>query len=165
MTTQELLLALKDIHAPTPPIWWQVAPIYWFLAVFMISAIGFYLFLKRRRKSRHHADLARRELEALIIRYNAPTDSHRLLQALAGWLKRVALLAYPNAQLEALSGKAWLEFLDRSQGDDEFSRGAGKVFGDMVYRERADYNNAEIIQLCRKWMAAVGPQLHHRGQS
>jgi len=164
MTTEELLLALKDIQSPAPPVWWQLAPIWWFLIFILMSAVGLLIFLKQRRNRRRLAELARRELNELINQYKAPEDSHRLLMSLASWLKRVALLAYPQARLEALNGEAWLKFLDRCIDDDSFSRGPGKIFGELVYRERAEYNKLEIVQLCRHWMSAISPVLHQRSK-
>jgi len=164
MTTEELLLALKDIQPPTPPAWWQLAPIWWFIFAILLLTLGAYLFLKRRRKKRQLADLAVRELEAIVNCYRSQADKQALLLALANWLKRVAILAYPEDRLEAFNGRAWLKFLDQCQGDESFSRGPGIIFGDMVYHRQPDYDSAEVIQLCRGWMTAVSPVLLQQGQ-
>ena len=165
MTTEELLLGLKDIQPPVSTAWWQLAPGWWALVVVLLSVVGLFLFLRRRRKNRRLTDLARRELEALIKQHIDSTESRELLLALAIWLKRVALLAYPQACLEALNGEAWLRFLDRCLGDDSFSHGPGKIFGEAVYCEKPAYDSAEIVQLCRNWMLAISPVLHRRGKT
>ncbi len=165
MTTEELLLALKDIQSPAPPVWWQLAPIWWVLLVILLSSVVLFVLLKRRQRNRRLANMARQELEELIKQHKDQMESRAMLLALANWLKRVALLAYPQAQLEAVSGETWLKFLDRCLGDDSFSRGPGMVFGEAIYRQHLAYDSTEIVKLCRNWMTAVSPILLQRGKA
>jgi hypothetical protein len=50
------------------------------------------------------------------------------------WLKRVALVAYAREQVAALSGNAWLTFLDRTGGTSRFTRGPGAVLAAVSSR-------------------------------
>jgi hypothetical protein len=49
-------------------------------------------------------------------------------------LKRVALVAYAREQIAALSGNAWLTFLDRTGGTAQFTQGAGVVLAEVSSR-------------------------------
>jgi hypothetical protein len=53
---------------------------------------------------------------------------------LAVLLKRVALVAYAREQVAALSGDAWLMFLDRTGGTSRFTRGPGAVLAEVSSR-------------------------------
>ena len=53
---------------------------------------------------------------------------------LAALLKRVALVAYAREQVAALSGNAWLTFLDRTGGTARFTQGPGAVLAEVSSR-------------------------------
>lgn len=162
MTADELLLALRDIHQPSQPDWWQIAPVWW--AVFILLA-GFGLFfigLSRRRKSNRLVSLARLELEA-IAKQNA--DDQRLAQKLSVWLKQVTLLAFPDRQLESLTGRPWLDFLDQCIDDSRFSRGPGEVFGSAIFSQDIDLDKCQVLLLCNQWLVAITPQLQQRSRA
>ena len=103
--------------------------------------------------------LARRQLGSIRTDYRRDQDPTRAAQALSAWLKRVAMLAYPERGLAAASGDDWLNFLDASLGDDSFSRGCGRVFGGEIYRPKINADALLLLELCERWLAAVRPRL------
>ena len=165
MTAEQLLLQLKDIQPPPEPAWWLVAPAH-LVTVGIIAAVlmGGWLLLRLRRAGRL-AKLAKRDLELIKSDYQRDQDRRLLALGTSRWLKQVALLAYPARQLESVCGEAWLDFLDQSLGDREFSRGSGRLFGGAVYASDIDADGAEILALCERWLDVVRPRLQERGRA
>jgi hypothetical protein len=68
-----------------------------------------------------------RELRDIVARLGNAPERAAALGDLAALLKRVAMVAYTREQVAALSGDAWLTFLDRTGGTVQFTRGPGAV--------------------------------------
>ena len=163
MTREELLLALKDIGAPPEPAWWLPGNAQLILLALLGAGLMLLLGLRKRQRSRRLAVLAREELAGIRAAYARQPDSRRLAQELARWLKRIAMLAYPEQKLAAKTGADWLRFLDSSLGDRSFSDGCGKVFGGALYRPQASADPQQLLALCDRWLAAVQPRLLGQG--
>ena len=80
-------------------------------------------------------------------------------------MKQVAILAYPERRPQGLTGREWLVFLDQTLGDEGFSAGHGRVFGDAVYRQRAEFDATGVIDLCQCWLQRIEPRLLRRDAS
>jgi len=159
MTSEQLLLQLRDIQPPPEPAWWLIAPAWlWLAAAVLALCAGVWLWL-RRRQSEHLVRLAARELRLIHSEYHQNRDNRQLAIRLSRWLKQVALLAFPARQLQGTSGAAWLEFLDRGLRGQPFSRGCGRVFGGEVYRQQVELDADEVIALCERWLRLVKPRL------
>ena len=165
MTTEELLLQLKDIQAPPEPAWWLIAPAHLLLAGAIIALLGIGWLLRRQRRAGRLAKLAEREFELIKSAYLRDQDRHLLALKASRWLKQVALLAYPTRQLESVCGEAWLEFLDQDLDDRQFRRGSGRLFGGAVYAREIEADPAEILDLCERWLSRIKPRLQQRGRS
>ena len=159
MSSEQLLLQLRDIQAPLEPAWWLIAPGYlWLAAGIAVLCVAAWLLL-RRRHNEHLSRLAARELRSIQSDYQQNRDNRQLAIRLSRWLKQVALLAFPTGQLQSASGEAWLEFLDRGLQQRPFSRGCGRVFGGEVYRQQVDLDAEQVIDLCQRWLGVVKPRL------
>ncbi len=159
MGVDELLLNLQDIQPPPEPAWWLLPPATWFvLGILLLLATGSRWYRRRRARNWQGAS-ARAELERIAARHVADRDDMLLVRSLAGWLKRVALQAFPGQGLERMCGQRWLRFLDHSAGNTHFSRGQGAVFGDAVYLRQVEVDSDALLGLCRKWLARVQPRL------
>lgn len=138
---------LRDIHLPPPPPWWPPAPGWWILgllALVLLSVASVYIYKLLRRRRCHRILLAEFERTVAIVR----NDRSALAAALSAFLRRLALRDEPAAA--ALSGNAWLKYLDRAVGSDEFSAGIGRVLLDAPYRRQADYDASALIALVRR---------------
>ena len=74
----------------------------------------------------------------------------------------MALAAYPRDRVAALSGRAWLEFLDRTGGTTRFTRAPGSRLAEFAYDPRAREAldaaaRDEIVAAVRRWIRG------HRG--
>jgi hypothetical protein len=82
-------------------------------------------------------------------------------ERLPALLKRVALVAYPRAQVAELSGDAWLGFLDGTLGTTDFSSGSGHWLPELAYDPGAadrisQKERKDLFVLARRWI-----QKHH----
>src|SRR5262245_28140883 len=99
-----------------------------------------------------HANRYRRAALAELDRIAGAAPAADVAATLAVLGRRTALAAFPRAQVAALAGTAWLTFLDRSYGGDEFSRGPGTALGAAAYapaRPSAQDSRA-LIDLVRR---------------
>jgi hypothetical protein len=126
---------LRDIVEPASIPWWPPAPGVWLLlalvAVWTVAGLGLW-WVRWRRQAYRRAGL--RELREIAARLEAAPQRAAALVDLAALLKRVALVAYAREQVAALSGDAWLTFLDRTGGTARFTRGPGAVLAEVSSR-------------------------------
>ena len=165
MTREELLTQLKDIRSPEDPAWWLPAPGYLVVGCAVLVLLAILAFWLWRRRAERRLVTARRELRRIAAEHVGENNALGLARALAPWLKRVALQAYPGQRLESVSGTAWLEFLDRSSGGSDFTRGPGRVFGSDIYRlgPASPGDSKALLELCDSWHGVIGPRLRGEG--
>jgi len=152
-------LDLRDIHLPAEPGLWPPAPGWWLLFVLIMAVVlwlgrlGWGRYRRWRRRQRILAELDRLRREDL----RGPA----LITAVSTLLKRVALMRYPRTEVAALTGDAWLAFLDRSGGDGRFVGGAGQVLADAAYapeseRFAQDFDQQALFDVARDWLRRNG---------
>jgi Domain of unknown function (DUF4381) len=126
---------LRDIVEPASIPWWPPAPGVWLLlalvAVWTVAGLGLW-WVRWRRQAYRRAGL--RELRVIAARLDAAPERAAALVDLAALLKRVALVAYAREQVAALSGDAWLTFLDRTGGTARFARRLSAVLAAVSSR-------------------------------
>ncbi|MDH3221281.1 MAG: DUF4381 domain-containing protein [Gammaproteobacteria bacterium] len=163
MTSAELLLELKDIAAPDEPGWWLLAPGQIAIGLLVAAVISIFWLWTRRRRAEHLVNQARRDLLRIGQAYEGDGDGMQLARELSRWLRQVALLAFPDRRLEAITGPEWLAFLDETIGDASFSRGPGGVFADAIYQRQMREDADQLLALCERWLTAIRPRLRTRG--
>jgi len=144
------LSKLRDIHLPTAVSWWPPAPGWWALPALLLIAAGVGYVVLRRRRHRRWRDSALTELARL--RDAAPERQVREVSVL---LRRVAISRFPRHNVAALTGEAWLAFLDRTFGDGSaFRSGVGRVLLSAPYAGTVqnDVDTAALLALCERWI-------------
>ncbi len=156
------LAALRPLHAPSPIAWWPPAPGWWLLlaAVSMLALLSLWWW---RRNAAKRAAL--RELDGMK---SLQQDPVRLAAAVNRLLKRYALICWPASEAAALTGQAWLEFLDANGGQGDFINGPGQVLLALPYAppsgsaaSRIDAQAESILRLARRWIKANRPGNGH----
>ena len=126
---------LRDIVEPASIPWWPPAPGVWLLLALVVvwTVAGLILWwVHWRRQAYRRAGL--RELREIAARLDTAPERTTALVDLAALLKRVALVAYAREHVAALSGDAWLTFLDRTGGTTRFTGGPGAVLAEVSSR-------------------------------
>jgi len=147
-------LQLRDIHLPAPPEFWPPAPGWWALAAIALGlATWAGALLWRQLRVRRQ----RRRILALLDRMERSSNgaaTPEFLAQLSGLMRRLALMRFPRQEIASLTGIKWLQFLDRSGGNGQFSRGPGKVLAHGPYmRELPDeIDSRALTTVIRRWI-------------
>jgi len=153
-TPMQETLQLRDIHLPAPPDFWPPAPGWWILGVLALGFAGWGALLAWRQFRIHRQ---RRHVLALLEqmeRSSGKSSTAEYLAQLSNLTRRLALMRFPRHEIASLTGREWLQFLDRSGGDGQFSEGPGKVLAQGPYmRELPDeFDSRALTQLVRQWI-------------
>lgn len=153
--------ALRDIHLPDAPGFWPPAPGWWILAVLVLV----FACLLWRALRPHLARRAwRRQLAAELQRVDQqhPPATHATehVAALSVLLRRLAIRH--DAANAALTGEAWLAFLDGADPARPFANGPGRLLLDGPYRPRVEPEQALALRTLvgqalaqREWVQRV----------
>lgn len=148
----DLLNRLQDIQRPDPPGYWPPAPGWWLLAGIVLTlTIVLIAWVRYRHAQRQPVRQALRELRDWQADARTQPDSAAAAD-LSALLKRVALCHYPHNEVAALSGDAWLRFLDRSGATDEFSTGPGRALGNDRFQPDFTLDPAALAAPCARWI-------------
>ncbi|MCB1850406.1 MAG: DUF4381 domain-containing protein [Gammaproteobacteria bacterium] len=156
MTLTPETLPLREFHLPDPISWWPPAPGWWgVLLLCLLLAVTFRAVRhSRRRGELKRASLAR--LEQINEQFRRDADTARLATELSVLLRRIALSLYPRQQVAALTGDAWLGFLDEhlavNGGGSTFREGVGRVLCDAPYNPDCTVDANALIELIRQWI-------------
>lgn len=152
-TTADPVAGLIDVSLPRAvsllPQTWEAR----LAIVLLIAAIGaaVWRYAHVRRANRYRRE-ALAELTRIEHARNAePQESLARLTVL---VRRTALATFPRDQIAPLVGPAWLSFLDRSYGGEEFSHGVGRLLVSGPYRQLPP-EGAELqslVLLVRRWI-------------
>ncbi|MCF6281018.1 MAG: DUF4381 domain-containing protein [Candidatus Polarisedimenticolaceae bacterium] len=152
-------LQLKDIHTPGLPELWPPAPGWWLVAMVALALLIWASFALRR-----HLQLRRQRAEVLALLTQLeeafdPSQAAHHLAELSILLRRVALTRFPRQRVAALTGSAWLKFLDETGGNGQFSNGPGAILATGPYQSDIEADITPLLPLLRSWLKrnAGGP--------
>lgn len=148
------LLQLRDIHLPGQPAFWPPAPGWWLVAVVMIALLTWMAVSALRR---YRIQRQRQRVLVALAGLEHELASERSPDALARvsiLLRRLALLRFPRERVAALTGSAWLRFLDDSGGNGRFAEGPGRILATGPYQRSLppDLDTIGLVALVREWV-------------
>ena len=145
------LAGLRDLHTPGMIESWPPAPGWWLLAAMTAAlvAYGFFLLARYWRSNLYRRE-ALAELARLKTEWQMHGDNRIWLAALQSLLKRVALTGFPREEVASLTGEAWVQFLDRTSGSQEFSLTDALIDGS--YREDMVVDVAMLERFADFWI-------------
>jgi hypothetical protein len=157
---QKQELELADIHMPTTPSAWPPAPGWWVLLALIVALITLAVvkFLRYKKLKTQQ----QRTLQALTLLEDnlLNGDEEKKTEALSEiniLLRRLALMHFPRKNIASLTGKNWLQFLDKSGNTKDFSQGAGRILADVPYLARMpdSANLLGLTQVIKKWVKQI----------
>jgi len=152
--TSQTALQLRDIHLPAEPGFWPPAPGWWLLAALLLALL---IWTARVLLRRYRLQRQRQRILAMLGELERePADNitpERIAQ-ISSLLRRLALMRYPRQRVAALTGSAWLRFLDESGGNGRFSHGPGQVLANGPYQPAlsTDLDSRALGALLREWI-------------
>ncbi len=158
---------LHDIVVPAAAPWWPPAPGWlWLLGILTIVAIAVLArtavrWQRNRYRREALAELTQLENAAELARIGDPATGDAVALGLSELLKRVALTAYPRADVAALSGPEWFAFLDRTGGTN-FASGLGATleratYGPSAHEWDTDESGRAFAGEIRTWIRQHQP--------
>lgn len=123
---------LRDIHLPDQIDTFQLAPGWWFVLFLIFCAIIFLLY-KNLQKRKALAMLKPLAEEISLLR--AQAASAESLAKLSELYKRVTLMYYPKKQVASLSGKQWLDFINKQVPDLQLSEKQTYILSSFAYQK------------------------------
>lgn len=150
------LAGLRDIQVPDPVPFWPPAPGWWLvLASLLIVGLFIFVYHRRRRGDPRRAALA--ELKRIEIAHRNSDDTNALVADLSTLLRRYALARFPAEDVAGLTGKAWLNFLDRTGGAGAFTKGPGRALTTAPYRPGEALEAGPLLALVENWVRRSAP--------
>lgn len=147
-------LQLRDIHLPAEPGFWPPAPGWWLVAAIALAVLT-WAGIKSWKHYRIHRQ-RQRILSALeqLESTSGEGETPAFLAQISMLLRRLALMRFPRKDIAALTGDAWLDFLDSSGGNGQFRQGAGRVLADGPYVRdlQASVDSRALGSLIRTWI-------------
>jgi hypothetical protein len=154
---------LRDIIEPATIPWWPLAPgmVLIIVLIMLWTAVAMLLWWRHWRRNAYRRQ-ALADMAAIATKIRSPQTRPTGLQQLSVLLKRVALAAFPRAEVAALAGAEWAKFLDGQIGDDFFRSGPGRVLAAAssdpdVGAELTPSDCDRLIQTARRWITAHRP--------
>ena len=147
------LAGLIDIPLPQEVSLW---PQTWPLRIALVLIAAAALLAIWRLVHVYRAGKYRREAIAELdgIRRVADSAPDQVAARLSLLVRRTALGAFSRETVAPLAGSAWLNFLDRSYGGEEFSQGAGRLLISAPYQRAVPNRDQldELVNLVRRWI-------------
>lgn len=150
------LQTLRELPLP-PPVSYSPQTAGWafVLAVLIVVALAGAWFAWRRYRRQRYRRRALAEVARIAERMTDTAQRAAALADIAGVLKRTALAAWPRERVAALSGEAWLTFLQHTYAFDEPSGALLWLASYGPAQQRAALNDADaqrLIDAARAWI-------------
>jgi hypothetical protein len=155
---EEQLANLKEIALPEP-VAYTPQTIGWYLLLALVVIAVVFMMVRWRQNVRRN----RYRQEALHC-LDQIEASRIPLSELPVLVKRVVLASTPREKVAELSGNEWLEFLDSTIGNKDFSTGPGRLLPDLSYgtpesiQKATNAEQQALLSLIRTWI-----RRHHAG--
>jgi len=133
--TPAALAGLHDVVAPTPVSWAPQTVGWAVLAAVLVVLLAWWGWRAwKRAQANRYRKVALAEIDRVEVALREdPSKGRVALGAVNEILKRTALTAWPRAEVAALAGEEWLEFLDATGEGRDFRGGPGRLLADRVY--------------------------------
>jgi Ca-activated chloride channel family protein len=137
---------LIDIPLPAQVGLWPQTWASWIvIALLVVGLVTATIWFVRRWHAHRYRRAALAELDRIVR--GEPTAA-----ALELLVRRTALAEFPRETIAPLSGAAWLSFLDKTYGGQEFSEGAGRALALAPYAPAGAGDVAPLAELVRRWI-------------
>lgn len=148
-------LTLRDIHIPDPIGWWPPAIGWWLVLVLVPLTLALLIWLYKGLTRKTALKSAKRLL--LELRHDQTLTDYEKLCQLSILLRRTAISIYPRSNTASLTGRQWLELLDKTMPSPCFTEGPGAILIDAPYQkpETQLIDLEHLFELSERWMKAM----------
>ncbi len=150
---------IKEIILPEPVSYTPKTVGWWILFGVVGLLIAWWVW---RRYVTWHRNRYRREalmeLAEIEQQLNQKPERIYALTAMSALVKRTAIHAFGRSSVAELSGKVWLEFLDKTGTTNDFSLGPGRLLPEFAYVKHETLNDMskenieQVLALVKDWI-------------
>ncbi len=146
-------LPLRDIHLPLPVSYFPPALGWWLLLIGLPLLAGFGYWLYRYFTRNTPVKTAKKLLAGLKA---SSIPEQQKIAELAILIRRVAISVAARDNCASLTGQAWLEYLDKSLKNKDFSQGIGQCLIQVNYQQTpsSSVDMNELFKLTERWLKA-----------
>ncbi|MDP1880343.1 MAG: DUF4381 domain-containing protein [Parachlamydiaceae bacterium] len=149
-------LPLRDIHLPDAIHWWPLALGWWILFFLLLVAVVLGCVVIRKLLKPNLRKEALKALNEIETCFEQTQDASKCIGDISSFLRRVTVSQSTSPHLAGITGKVWLEYLDKGLDQPEFSNGIGQVLLTGPYCQNPDAETiSKLILLCRKWVKTL----------
>ncbi len=157
-------IPIRDIHLPESVSWWPLAPGWWITLGLLVLAAAVVYLLKLVRDRQQLSKQSLEEFTRLVSRYQAERNAQSLLSDISQLIRRVSITQFENENIAALTGNAWLEFLDdtlagkKNGRDIKFCSDLGAYLVAAQYQKTSSIDEHKLDQLLvlsKAWLQVV----------
>lgn len=153
-------LPLKDIHLPEEILWWPPAPGWWLLLILVIIFVSYLPRLLRwlrwkpvkthslRELARIRADMDRADIGNGL-------EQQRVSQEISILLRRTVISYCGRVIGASVTGKNWVEQLNRLAGDECFTAEQNEWLSIGQYQPSARCDLESMLHSCESWIKAL----------
>ncbi len=146
---QNQLLSLEDIITPQGVSLWPLT-IAWWLLIVMCIVVVFALIVFYRRHQKKWA--YRQEALSLLKAYKKNNNNTDIAIKYLECLKRTAISAYPNQDIDSLYGDAWLNFLNQQTPKPLFNGELADFILHAQYKKKVTVENEYLCKAVECWI-------------
>lgn len=145
-------LPLRDIHIPEAISDWPLAMGWWIILLF-IPLLLWVIFLIYKYLTQQTAIKTAKKILMQLKQDSTKSDIQKIIE-ISVLIRRVAISISSRNDCASLTGKVWLEYLNKSLKNNEFTQGVGQCLADISYRNNQpeNINIAELINLIERWL-------------
>lgn len=141
-------IPIRGLHLPPEVGWWPLAPGWWVLiALSALLLVALARLIARRSRRNRARRAALKQLDLARRTYAADGDVTKLATRLSEILRRTMLAYAPRQDVAGLTGRAWVEWLDRDLDEPLFTRGAGRELLSLPYRKTPAVGEVDVDEL------------------
>lgn len=150
------LQQLKDIHLPQAIKMWPIAPGWIGLfVVFIVTIFCVVYYGYKRKQKKYTVNYALAKLKKLQNLTKENPEKINIATEISILLRRTALYYFPREDIAGLSGKHWLEFLNRSGHTTNFTRETGRLLTDAPYQKEFANDLSPLFNLAQAWLITI----------
>jgi cbb3-type cytochrome oxidase subunit 3 len=151
-------LPLKDIYLPDPIGLWPLAPGWWLLIILIITLIATAVwFWQYNRKHRIAKQQTRDLIIAAYAQWQMDQNNEHYCETINQSLKRYWRLYNKDAM--ALSGKGWVDALNRIAKSPIFTGDLAHALASGPYCPASDIPHAELQQAALHWLKVANNKI------
>lgn len=150
------LQQLKDIHLPQAVHMWPMAPGWLVLYVLLIATVlyAIYFWYQSKRK-KYTVKFALAKLDKLEQLLAKNPEKINIAAEISTLLRRTALYYFRREEIASLTGKQWLDFLNRSGETTHFTQETKRLLTDAPYQKEVSNDLTPLFTLARAWLMTI----------